>query len=104
MLVGGVSVNSFCQQGGLFSLSVKRHSILLLLLLLLLLLYNYILYNSFFRIKNLFSKGALNVTIIIIIILNINVYLSANQIFRMISEGSCDWSNDAKISVLKLQE
>ncbi len=26
-LVGGVSVNSLCQQGGLFALSVNRHSI-----------------------------------------------------------------------------
>ncbi len=25
-LLGGVSVNSFCQQGGLFALSVNRHS------------------------------------------------------------------------------
>ncbi len=27
MLVGGVSVNSLCQQGGLFALSVNRHSV-----------------------------------------------------------------------------
>ncbi len=25
MFVGGVSVNSFCQRGGLFALSVNRH-------------------------------------------------------------------------------
>ncbi len=27
-LVGGVSVHSLCQQGGLFALSVNRHSVL----------------------------------------------------------------------------
>ncbi len=29
---------------------------------------------------------------------------TANQNIRMISEGSCDWSNDAKNSALKSQE
>ncbi len=29
---------------------------------------------------------------------------AANQNIRMISEGSCDWSNDAKNSALKSQE
>ncbi len=40
------------------------------------------------------------------ILLNIilNVFWAANQNIRMISEGSCDWSNDAKISALKSQE
>ncbi len=33
---------------------------------------------------------------IIIIIIIINVFWAANQNIRMISEGSCDWSNDAK--------
>ncbi len=28
------------------------------------------------------------------------VFLAANQNIRMISEGSCDWSNDAKKSAL----
>ncbi len=28
MLVDGASVNSLCQQGGLFALSVKRHSVI----------------------------------------------------------------------------
>ncbi len=31
MLVGGVSVNSLCQQGGLFALSVNRHSIFVII-------------------------------------------------------------------------
>ncbi len=31
-------------------------------------------------------------------------FLAANQNIRMISEGSCDWNNDAKNSVLKSQE
>ncbi len=30
MLVGGVSVNGLCQQGGLFALSVNRHSVILI--------------------------------------------------------------------------
>ncbi len=35
---------------------------------------------------------------------NNNVFWAANQNIRMISEGSCDWINDAKNSALKLQE
>ncbi len=31
-----------------------------------------------------------------IIIIIINMFLTANQKIRMISEGSCDWSNEAK--------
>ncbi len=34
----------------------------------------------------------------------INVFWAANQNIRMISEGSCDWRNDAKKSALKSQE
>ncbi len=34
----------------------------------------------------------------------INVFWAANQNIRMISEGSCDWSNDAKKTALKSQE
>ncbi len=30
----------------------------------------------------------------------INVFWAANQIIRIISEGLCDWSNDAKKSAL----
>ncbi len=37
---------------------------------------------------------------IIIIIKN---FFAANQNIRMISEGSCDWSNDAENSALKSQ-
>ncbi len=34
----------------------------------------------------------------------INVFSAANQNIRIISERSCDWSNDAKKSALKSQE
>ncbi len=34
------------------------------------------------------------------IILIINVFWAANQHIRMISEGSCNWSNDAENSAL----
>ncbi len=36
---------------------------------------------------------------IIIIIIIIHVFQAATQNIRMISEGSCDWSNDAKIQL-----
>ncbi len=36
-----------------------------------------------------------------IIIIIINVYWAANQDIRMISEGSCEWSDDANNSDLK---
>ncbi len=45
---------------------------------------------------NKFYSAVLNVIIIII-----HVFSAANQDIRMISEGSCDWSNDAKTSALK---
>ncbi len=36
---------------------------------------------------------------------NNNKYIwAANKNFRMISEGSCDWNDDAKNSALKAQE
>ncbi len=44
---------------------------------------------------NKFYSAVLNVIIII------HAFSAANQDIRMISEGSCDWSNDAKTSALK---
>jgi len=35
------------------------------------------------------------------IIITINVFLVENKIVKRISEGLCDWSNDAKNSVWK---
>ncbi len=38
------------------------------------------------------------------LIIIMNVSCAANQNIIMISEGSCDWSNDAKNTALKSQE
>ncbi len=39
-----------------------------------------------------------------IIIIIINIIWAANQNIWIISEGSCDWSNDAEKAALKSQE
>ncbi len=45
-------------------------------------------------------SAVFNIVILIIIIIIINVFWTAKQNIRMISEGSCYWNNDAKISSL----